>query len=172
MNRRRARRAGSPCGAGEVGVFFDNQYQLAYVAADLDEGAAVLEAEFGAPKFKPLGGRDIIENRVWTPAGDRDIVMKASISQVGGLTLELLQPISGAVDIFTEMLVPGQAIRLHHIGMRTQDIDRMRTENEKLGRQVVMAGGFDTARFIYVDARATLGHFLEYAAAPPEHWNR
>jgi hypothetical protein len=35
-----------------------------------------------------------------------------------------------------------------------------------------MAGGFGLARFIYVDARDRLGHFLEYAAAPPEHWDR
>jgi hypothetical protein len=153
-------------------VFFENQYQLAYVAADIAAAAAVLEAEFGAPKFKPLGGKEIIENRVWTPAGEQDIVMKAWSAQAGRLTLEVMQPISGAVDIFTDMLVPGETLRLHHIAMRTDDIDRMQAENERLGRQVVMAGGFGSARFIYVDARKTLGHFLEYAAAPPEHWNR
>ena len=35
-----------------------------------------------------------------------------------------------------------------------------------------MEGGFKTVRFMYVDARADLGHFMEYSTAPPGFWDR
>jgi hypothetical protein len=151
-------------------VFFENQYQLAYVTADLDRATKLLETQFGAPPFRALGGMDPISNTVWTPSGEREITMRAWVTTVGHLTLEVLQPISGACEIFTEMLVPGQPMRLHHIGCRTRDVDQARAESERQGRPVVMAGGFNTARFIYVDARPSLGHFIEYAMASPEYW--
>jgi hypothetical protein len=150
-------------------VFFDNHYQLAYVTSDLDEGIRILQAQFGLPEFKRLG-RGAFENRVWTPAGERDIAMKGAIAVTGRLTVEVLQPVSGAVDIYTEMLTPDQPLRLHHIAMRCSDIDKAKAENERLGRPVVMDGTLGPARFIYVDARDTLGHFLEYVMAPAEYW--
>ena len=153
-------------------MFYENQYQLAYVTPDLDQGIALLEQQYGVPAFKGLGGDNFVENNVWTPDGDRDIGMRVAIATVGHLTIEVLQPVSGATEIFTDMLLPGQPLRLHHIGMRTNDLDAVRAGHEAAGRQIVMAGGYKLAKFIYVDARATLGHFLEYAQAPAEHWDR
>jgi hypothetical protein len=151
-------------------MFFENQYQIAYVTADFKLATSILCDQFGVKEFKGLEGDKVVENRVWTPEGEADIGMRAAIAQVGSLTLEVLEPVSGATGIFTQMLTPGQPLRVHHIGMRCEDIDAVRAEHERHGRQVVMAGSFKTARFMYVDARATLGHYLEYASAPPEYW--
>lgn len=153
-------------------MLFENQYQIAYVTHDIKLAKSILCEQYGVPAFKGLEGDAPVENRVWTPDGEVDIVMRAAIAIVGNLTLEVLEPVSGATDIFTEMLIPGQPLRLHHLGMRTDDLDAVRAEHERHGRQVVMAGAFKAAQFIYVDARATLGHFVEYACAPPEYWNR
>lgn len=153
-------------------MFFENQYQLAYVTTDVGRAADSLKARFGVPEFKGLTGENFIENRVWTPEGDADIAMRIAIATVGSLTIELLEPVSGATGIFTDMLEPGVPLRLHHIAMRCEDVDVVRAEHEKLGRKVVMAGGYKTARFIYVDTRAELGHYMEYASAPPEFWRR
>lgn len=151
-------------------MFFENQYQMAYVTPDVGKATEILKAQFGVSEFKGLVGEDYIENRVWTPEGERDIAMRIGIAVVGRLTIELLEPVSGATEIFTGMLEPGQPLKLHHIGMRCEDIDLARAENEKMGRRVVMAGGYKDARFIYVDARETLGHYLEYSSAPPDFW--
>ena len=153
-------------------MFYENQYQLAYVTPDLDQGIAILGQQFGVPAFKGLGGDNFVENTVWTPAGDRDIGMRVAIATVGHLTLEVLQPVSGATEIFTDTPLPGHPLRLHHTGMRTNDSQTPPAALEAPARQVVMAGGYKLAKFIYVDARATLGHFLEYAQAPAEHWDR
>lgn len=149
---------------------FRNQYQIAYVTPDIGAAAAILQEQHGVSEFLGLAGDKVVENRVWTPQGEADIGMRAAIATVGHLTLELLQPVSGATDIFTQMLIPGQPLRLHHLGFRCDDFEATAAENERLGRPVVMTGGFKAARFMYVDARATLGHFLEYVAAPPEYW--
>jgi hypothetical protein len=153
-------------------MFFENQYQIAYVTPDIEVATAILCEQFGAPPFRGLAGHAPVENRVMTPEGEVDIVMRAAISIVGNLTLEVLQPVSGATKIFSDMLIPGQPLRVHHFGMRCDDLEAMRAAHEAQGRTVVMEGAFKAARFIYVDARDTLGHYLEYACAPAEYWNR
>ena len=154
-------------------MFFNNQYQLAYVTPDLDAGLAVLRDQYGVDNFKPLGGGEhYLENMVWTPEGEVSIGMKVAIATIGGLTLEVMEPVSGATGIYTEMLEPGQTLRLHHIAMRTDDIDAVRAEHERHGRRIVIWGDFKLVRFMYVDTRATLGHYMEYAQAPAEWWDR
>jgi hypothetical protein len=153
-------------------MFFENQYQIAYVTPDIQVAGDILNKQFGVPAFKGLEGSKPVENTVWTPEGEVEIVMRAAIAIVGHLTLEILEPVSGATQIFSDMLIPGQPLRVHHFGMRVDDLDAVRAEHEKLGRKIAMVGAFKAARFIYVDARDTLGHYLEYASAPPEYWNR
>jgi glyoxalase/bleomycin resistance protein/dioxygenase superfamily protein len=153
-------------------MLFENQYQIAYVTADFSRATDILCDQFGVAGFTGLAGDEVVENRVWTPEGEVDIGMRAAIAQVGDLTVEVLQPVSGATRIFTEMLTPEQPLRVHHIGMRCADLDAVRAEHERHGRSAVMMGGFKTARFMYIDARAVLGHYLEYASAPPEYWQR
>ena len=104
---------------------------------------------------------------VWTPTGEGEMVVKTAVAQVGRLTLEVMEPVSGLVDIYREFVVPGQPLRLHHLAMYAQDLDAVRAESERLGRPVVMAAEFKGGRLIYVDARATLGHYLEYVWVAP-----
>lgn len=153
-------------------MFFENQYQIAYVTPDIREATRILCDQFGVGEFMGLNGDAPVENRVWTPEGEVSITMRAMIAKVGHLILEVLEPVAGDTRIFSEMLVPGQPLRLHHIAMRCDDVDVIRAEHARHGREVVMAGSFKAARFIYVDTRATLGHYLEYASAPPEYWQR
>ena len=152
-------------------MFFDNQYQISYVTPDLRKATGLMEARFGV-EFKDLSGQELVRNTVWTPEGDADIEMRLGIAILGHLTIELLEPVSGATKIFTDMIEPGRLVKLHHFGMRCRDLEAMRRENEKIGRKVVMEGGFKTVRFMYVDARADLGHFMEYSTAPPGFWDR
>jgi len=155
----------------ERDVFFENQYQISYVTADLRKATELLESRFGV-EFRDLSGQDLIRNTVWTPEGDAEIAMRIAIATLGHLTIELLEPVSGATKIFTDMIEPGRLVKLHHFGMRCSDLAAMRSENEKLGRKVVMEGGYKTVRFMYVDARAELGHYMGYSTAPPGFWDR
>jgi hypothetical protein len=99
---------------------------------------------------------------VWTPRGADEMVLKVAFAQVGKLQYELIEPVAGAVDIYRDGLAPGEAMRLHHIAMRVDDLAAARAASEGQGRQTVLAGESRGVRFIYVDARDALGHYLEY----------
>jgi glyoxalase/bleomycin resistance protein/dioxygenase superfamily protein len=153
-------------------VFLDNQYQLAYVTADFDAGVAILRDQFGITGFTGLEGGGFVERQVWTPDGEITIASRAAVAYVGDLSVEVFEPVPGATRVFTGMLTAEQPLRLHHVGMRCDDLDAMRAAHERHGRRAVMTGDVRVARFLYIDALDTLGHYLEYVSAPPEYWRR
>jgi hypothetical protein len=163
MMARQARRQG---GRRRTAVFLENPYQVSYVTADLDVGIAAFREQFGVGEFKRLGG-DGPGTPVWTPQGTGEMVVKTAVAKIGRLILEIMQPVSGLVDMYRDFLIPGQPLRLHHIAVLTDDIDKVREASERAGRPVVMAIDFAGGRLIYVDARATLGHYLEYVWTEP-----
>jgi hypothetical protein len=54
--------------------------------------------------------------------------------------------------------------------MRTPDWNALRAEVDRLRRPVVLEGGHDKLKFLYVDARDLVGHYLEYVWMTPEVW--
>lgn len=149
-----------------------NQYQLGYVASDIHRAMAILREQYGTPEFRSLAGEDYVVSgySVWTPQGEREIVTKCAVARINGQAIEVIQPVSGATEIYDEFIRPDEPMRLHHVAMRVDDFDGTLAEHERQGRRVVIRGGIRQARFAYVDARATLGHYLEYVSAPPEYW--
>lgn len=144
-------------------------FQNAYVTADVDAAVAAMieQFELAAPPRR-IEARQIFT----TPEGPGEAVMRMAFIQMGRLQYELIQPVSGCVGIYAEFVVPGRPLTLHHAAMRTADIDAVRLASEKHGRPVVLSGENRELdlRFIYVDARATLGHYLEYVQAPDSFW--
>jgi hypothetical protein len=147
-------------------MFLENPYQLSYVTADLDQAIAVMKEQFGVEGFRILSGSGP-GLRVWTPEGEGDMVVKTAVARAGKWIIEIMEPVSGPVGHFRDHLQPGKPLTLHHIGVMTDDIDAARAASEKMGRPVVMAADFKGGRLIYVDARATLGHYVEYVWAAP-----
>jgi hypothetical protein len=99
---------------------------------------------------------------VWTPDGAGEIVLKVAFAQLGKLQYELIEPVCGAVGVYREGLVAADLMRLHHIAMRVDDLAAVRAASERQGRRTVLAGRSGAVSFIYVDARETFGHYLEY----------
>ena len=54
------------------------------------------------------------------------MVLKVAFAQVGKLQYELIEPVSGAVDIYRDGLAGGEAMRLHHVAMRVEASAAMR----------------------------------------------
>jgi hypothetical protein len=120
----------------------------------------VLQDRFGVGEVRripPMGGL-----AVWTPDGDDEIVLKVAFAQLGKLQYELIEPVRGAVGLYREGLVAADVMRLHHIAMRVDDLAAVRAKSEQQGRRTVLAGRSGPVSFIYVDARAAFGHYLEY----------
>jgi hypothetical protein len=147
-------------------MLLERHYQNAYVTPDLDRAVDALQTRLGAGEFKCSH----VECPLWTPNGDGVAVMKVGLVWVGDLQYELIQPISGAVDIYQEAVRPDRLLTFHHIAMRVDEWDQLEAEVARQDLPRVQEGKTDFLRFVYFDARDTLGHYLEYMWAKPEVW--
>jgi glyoxalase/bleomycin resistance protein/dioxygenase superfamily protein len=145
-------------------LFLENHYQNAYVTRDLDQALAMFRTQYGFDEFKRIE----VQVEVETPAGRGTAGVKLALGWVGNLQYELIQPVSGLVDVYREAVSDQHLIRFHHVCMRVHDWDRFRAE---LDQPVVLSGGTPGhLQFVYVDARDTVGHYLEYCWMTPERW--
>ena len=144
-------------------------YQNAYVTHDLDRAMKLIDDRYGKLdwiRFEP----DMV---LKTPHGDKPMVNRVALAWAGGLNLEVIQPVSGYIDDYAHMLPedPSDATpRFHHIAVRRDDEAEMRAEIERLGLPLAFEGEVPGLLFIYLDARASLGHYFEYVYATEEAW--
>jgi hypothetical protein len=149
-------------------MLLQNHYQNAYVTRDLDRALVLFRTEFGIEDFKQIEAS--VEVR--TPAGRGTATLRLALGWTGSLQYELIQPLSGLVDVYKEALPDQELLRFHHVCMRVHDDwPRFRAELDRQKRPVVLEGGSEGhLQFVYVDARDSLGHFLEYCWMTPQRW--
>jgi Glyoxalase/Bleomycin resistance protein/Dioxygenase superfamily len=143
-----------------------NVWQLGYVTTDLDRAT-----EFMADRFGLTDCRRLPSDTATFLAGDQPVPweVKVAMGARGGLIVELIEPVGGEIDFYTDVL-PGDgrefAVRLHHVAtyMATGDDEWARIEallarsDLKVDYTVLIPG---RVRAGYVDTRAALGHWLE-----------
>lgn len=147
-------------------TLLDGHFQNAYVTRDLDRTVEMLKVKYGLEnimRFEP-------EMVVTTPHGEGPAALRVALSWVGDRQIEIIQPVSGLVDLYRDHLPDDDSMRLHHIGMRTHDYDGVRAAIAAQKRSVVLEAAMEGVKFAYVDARDTLGHYLEYVWCAPEMW--
>jgi hypothetical protein len=138
---------------------FSDAYQIAYVTGDLARGTEMLQTRFGVPPFSCVS----LDLNLSTPAAAATI--KVGIAWVGDLQIELIEPVSGAVEVYLAALPHDpSALAFHHLAMRVSgDIQSWhRVRGQLAEERIAIEGGRDDMRFAYLDERATLGHYLEY----------
>jgi hypothetical protein len=141
-------------------------FQNGYVTRDIDQAMGLLQAKCGLHRVASFE----VPVEVSTPYGCGIAVSRLAFIWVNNLQIELIQPVSGLVDIYTERLPSGAGIGLHHVCMRIADWDDFRARAEQGAFPVVLEGGSDVLKFLYLDARDVLGHYLEYVWMTPERW--
>ncbi len=148
-----------------VADLFANVWQLGYVTTDLDRAIDELGTTLGLEHCLrlPSGGATF-------HAGDEVVPWESKFAMAarGGLIIELIEPVSGEVGFYRDLLpADGSfALRLHHLAMFAETGD---AEWDRLGGLLATAGlRFDYTMVIpgrvragYVDTRALLGHFIE-----------
>ena len=150
-------------------MFLQGHYQNAYVTHDLDKAKALLTERYGLTDYVTFEPDMILK----TPDGDKPSAVRAAFGWAGGLQIELIQPVSGFVDHYTPFLPSDKSDatpRFHHMAVRRDDLDQMRAEIGRLGVPLAFEGSVPGLVFIYLDARATLGHYLEYIWADKAGW--
>lgn len=141
-------------------------FQNGYITRDIEKAIA---------QFQSLGGVDKVVSfevpvEVTTPKGQGTAVSKLAFIWINDLQYELIQPVSGLVDIYSDELPADDSVKFHHICMRVDDWDEFRARVTAMGYPVVLEGGGDLLKFLYLDARELVGHYLEYVWMTPERW--
>lgn len=150
-------------------MHFKGHFQNAYVTHDLDRALAGIDRRFGKIDwivFEP-------DMELITPSGIRQSSVKAALGWHQGHQLEIIQPVKGYLDHYLPALPADRndpTPRFHHIAVRRDDEAAMRAEIAQLGLPLEFEGAVPGLVFIYLDARAVLGHHFEFIWATPEGW--
>ncbi|MBQ0796909.1 VOC family protein [Zhongshania sp.] len=141
-------------------------FQNAYVTRNIDQAIAEVQA---CSNIRKLIQTEVTVD-VWTPKGQGSISTKLALMWVNDLQYEIIQPIGGDVELYVDALQDDGRPQFHHICMRVNDWDEFRQRVDQQPFPVVLEGRSDALKFIYLDARALLGLYLEYTWMTEERW--
>jgi hypothetical protein len=143
-------------------------FQNAYVTRDVDKWVETFRQRGKVDRVMTYEGT----TEVTTPNGAGVQTNKLAFVWVGDLQYELIQPISGDVQLYSDALPAGDGLQFHHICMRVPEWEAFRKRVDEQPYPVVLEGGNEALRFLYLDARPFLGHFLEYTWMSDERWGQ
>lgn len=141
-------------------------FQNAYICRNLDEAAA---------EFRKLGAkRDLtvipIQQEVQTPSGPKKIDIKAGLIWIENIQYELIEVVNDEVGIYGDWRFDGP-FGFHHQCTKIEDWDDFRARVDRQDLPLVMeATSNGGLKFLYLDARRSLGHYLEYVWVPDQMW--
>ena len=147
-------------------MILNNIYQLAYLTRDIDKAMAAFRAQADI-RAEFYHEADI---QVRRPSGPEQMHVKIAFMWVGDFQYELIQPISGLKDIYWAFVPNDDRLAFHHTCVRVPDWESFRRNVEKQPYPIAFEGGGGPNYFLYLDARKTMGHFLEYAYFPDDIW--
>jgi hypothetical protein len=145
-----------------ISDLFGNFMQLGYVTDDIEAAVAYFEITFGTVSClkaynRSQGGIVVVDGEVAD-----EWVVDAALVNAGTTNLELIRPVSGAVDLYRSAIRPGVPASLHHLAFRVDDIDEATAVLESNGKSWKQFGNLEGfLRFGYFDMTAELGHYVE-----------
>lgn len=133
--------------------------QVAYFVTDIRASAQHMANTFGAGPFYVL---DNIQLAWGEHRGERcDFVHSSAYGQWGQVMMELVQQISPGPSPFRDLYAPGES-GLHHVATMVDSLPDAYTEFAKAGYPVATrAETLTGTEFAFLDATASLGHFIE-----------
>jgi Glyoxalase/Bleomycin resistance protein/Dioxygenase superfamily len=142
-------------------------YQNAYVTRNL----AKTVDEFAARASARSVATYEATTEVLTADGRRSQTLKLGFVWLGDLQYEFIEPVVEAVPVYSSWLSGGDGPRFHHSCARVDDWDDFRRRVDDQPCPVVFEGASgDELKFLYLDARELLGHYLEYTWMTPGRW--
>jgi len=138
---------------------FGRVTQVAIVVRDIERAAALWARLLGVEK------PSIIETEEWEKTGmtyrgaPSRARAKLAFFNLGGITIELIEPIGGS-STWSEFLEQ-QGEGIHHIAFVVDDMEAAVRRLEELGGKLVQKGDFEGGSYAYVDARSSLGAIVE-----------
>ena len=147
---------------------FRDVMQLAYVTDDIDVATAYFESTLGTVKCQThykssLGGVVVVDGET-----SEEWVIDVALVNAGPTNLEIIKPVSGAVDLYRDAIRPDVPATFHHVGFRIRDFDEATAIVKASGKTWKQYGHLaGSIRFGYVDLTAELGHYVEFMELEP-----
>lgn len=139
-------------------VFNPRYYHNGYVCRDMDAAIAKLTGGGGPSSFFTM---DVARGR---PASESPM-RRLALAGIGDHIYELLEIDASAPSIYQHAVPADDSIVFHHTGFYIDtdgDWAALEQEVERNGGAASAGEIPGVLRFIYVDRRADLGHFVEY----------
>lgn len=149
-------------------MFEGKHFQNAYVTRNIE---AAIDSFKSRGDVRALIQTEVTVN-VWTPEGNGSQTNKLAFIWIDDLQYELIEPVAGNVAIYRDALPADDTPKFHHICTRIDDWQDFRARVDQQSLPVVLEGGSDALRFLYLDARSTVGHYLEFACMGDERWQQ
>ena len=144
-------------------------YQNAYVTRNIDSAVARFAARADARSVVQFAAT----TEVQTAVGRRPHSIKLAFIWIGDLQYEFIEPVAEAVPMFSEMLPDDDSLRFHHSCARVPDWEDFRRRVDEQPYPVVIEGASGSdLKFLFLDTRELLGHYLEYTWMTDAWWQR
>lgn len=151
-----------------IAARYGELFQMSYITRDLDAAMAHCREQLGIEAFSTTEA----EVEVLSFGKLRPLKIRAAMANIGRNQFEIIEPVSGAIEIYTdEVDLSGHILNYHHIAIAV----RGPFENWlKLLEEVRESGDEfaflmppeptpdDKVCFCYVDTRKRLGHYTEF----------
>jgi len=134
-----------------------HHFQNAYITRDIEKSISVFKEQSAIANVTSFE----VEVDVKTPEGFGRARNKLAFIWVNNLQYELIQPVSGLVDVYTRHLPADDSLVFHHACMRVEDWQSFREKVTEKNYTIVLEGGSDELKYVYLDARQFLGHYLD-----------
>jgi hypothetical protein len=136
-------------------------YKLGYVTTDRDQAMDILTERLGVEQFVPFEPSfDVV-----TADGRRGRAsLRCAFSAGRDLFIEVLQPVDGLVDVFTEPLAGarGFALAFHHTAIIVDDLSAVKAAAARLGLRPAIEAHLPTGMsFTYIRLPG-LDHYVEH----------
>jgi catechol 2,3-dioxygenase-like lactoylglutathione lyase family enzyme len=137
----------------------------ALVVKDIEKAAKTFEAlDVGPfPPFLGGSGMSFSGKTVHGKLTEYDMDLRIARSDLGGLTVELIQPLKGK-SIYDEFLEE-KGEGLHHLAFMVDDVDAEVAGLEKKGFKVVQTGAMRNTKWAYLEATGSGGLLIELCQA-------
>jgi hypothetical protein len=147
-----------------------HHYQNAYICDDIEAAIASFASRADIGTAQPFA----TEQMLWTPHGTKRVASKLAFIWIGDLQYELIQVVEDQSGIYGKYAKNGGQLRFHHSCARVVEWEPFREAVAAQDLPVVLerANDGDALKFLYLDARAFCGHYLEYTWMTDGMWAR
>lgn len=151
-----------------IAARYGELFQMSYITRDLDAAMAHCREAMGIDTFSTTDA----DLEVLNFGKLRPLKIRAAMANIGRHQFELIQPISGAIEVYTdEVDLSAHIINYHHIAIAVRggldEWRRLLAEVRASGDEFAYLlphepNEEDKLCFCYVDTRKRLGHYTEF----------